>query len=325
MGCNLMLPTFIGVGAARSGTTSLYHWLKAHPQVYMSPIKETNFFSDLQPTFVGPGDAAALSQPLERILDGSLLERHAAIVTSWEDYTALFANSRDYVARGEMSPSYLYYPGVAERIKKKLPKCRVIILLRDPVERAFSNYKFLVRGQREHLNFESALEMGKQRIENGWEHFWDLKGLGEYYLQVKHYLDLFPREQVLVRLYENMASAPSCLYQEVCRFIGVDESYVPPDFLGHKSSNPYLGPLRRFSGKYRGVIGPLKRLIPAPCKSLISSVDDKLAQPMAMQPHTREHLLDHYREDILKLQALLPELDVMQWVRKQEGKLESAK
>jgi len=100
-------PTFIIAGAARSGTTSLYHWLKQHPQVFMSPVKETNYFANLRPPFTGPGDER-LATPLHRKADGSFESRFAAIVASWQDYLTLFVGAETYAARGEVSPSYLY-------------------------------------------------------------------------------------------------------------------------------------------------------------------------------------------------------------------------
>lgn len=321
----LVKPNFIGIGAARSGTTSLYNWLKVHPQVYMSPIKETNYFSHLKPNFTGPGDDKALNAPIERKSDGTFVERHAAIVTSWQDYLALFAGSQGFLARGEISPSYLYYPNTAERIKEKLPQCKIIIILRDPIERAFSNYKVLFISGREQLDFESALEKGECRVERGWEHFWDLKGLGMYYAQVKRYLDTFSRNQIGIWLYEDMRSNPSKFYREVCQFIGVDDSFEP-DFAAYNPSMSGVGTLNRFLRKHRRVTGILKKLIPRPIISFTSWIDDRfLAKRLMMKPDTRRYLLDYYREDILKLQELLPQLDVMQWIDRNEEMLGNEK
>jgi len=322
---NSIHPNFIIAGAARSGTTALYHWLRAHPQVFMPAVKETNYFSQLQPNFTGPGDAEALNRPLERNPDGTFVSRGAAIITSWNEYMELFAGSEEFIARGEASPSYLYYSYAAANIKGVLPQCKIVILLRNPVERAFSNYKALVRAGREHLDFESALERGKQRVEDGWEHFWDLKGLGLYHMQVKRYLDLFPREQVGIWLYEDMRSDPARFYREISLFIGVNDSFEL-DFTKHNATKPKVGPLRRFFMRHRSIRKSLRKLVPRSIRPLFRSIEDSLfATPLVLKPDTREYLLEYYREDIVKLARLLPNLNVMQWIEAEERKLSNAK
>jgi len=112
-------PNFIIIGAGRAGTTSLYHYLRQIPQVFMSPIKETNFFAFQE----GVSDVEAEIRPVT----GDLFP-----IRRREDYLALFAEAGDAVAVGEASPLYMFSPGTAQRMKDALPKARIIAVLRDP-------------------------------------------------------------------------------------------------------------------------------------------------------------------------------------------------
>lgn len=314
---NSLVPNFIVVGAARSGTTSVYHWLDAHPQVYMSPVKETNYFLGLDSSFAGPGDIQKIEVP--RSPSGEILEKHAAIVTSWEDYVTLFSDSSRCQARGEVSPSYLYYQKAAISIRETLPDCKILIILRNPIERAFSNYKALIKAGREYLDFESALKIGNYRINEGWEHFWDLRGLGLYYSQVKRYLDLFPKEQVGVWLYEDMRADPICFFAKLCNFIGVDNTFVPDASVRHNHGKVRLGIVKRFLLNYPAVSRCARLLIPDYIRKFFSSLDNSLgAESLTMKQETREDLLRYYYQDILRLHDLILDLDVVQWIEEEE-------
>ena len=135
-------PNFIIAGAPTSGTTSLYHYLAQHPQVYMCPIKEPTFFAaadilsreDLLPMLERQRPA------LQAHLEGRQRRREQVWVTKWNDYVRLFQNVRDQIAIGEASVSYIWLPSAAPAIRSKLPGVRLIFLLRDPTERLFSAY-----------------------------------------------------------------------------------------------------------------------------------------------------------------------------------------
>ena len=117
----MTLPTFFIVGAPKAGTTSLYHYLEEHPEVYMSPIKETNFFSSKQ------------MQEQELYYD-------ATPIQSKNQYLELFKDVSQEKQVGEASVSYLYYTGVAKKILEFNPKAKIVIMLRNPVDRAFSHF-----------------------------------------------------------------------------------------------------------------------------------------------------------------------------------------
>src|SRR5689334_12703065 len=120
------LPTFIVIGAGKTGTSSLYRYLMQHPDVFMSPIKEPLFFAFAgeHPKFAGPGDA----------------ELNRRLVTSLEEYQALFEKGAHHRARGEASSAYLYYPTAARRLRELAPDTKLILTLRCPADRAYSNF-----------------------------------------------------------------------------------------------------------------------------------------------------------------------------------------
>lgn len=326
MNLNSSQPNLIGVGAARAGTTSLYHWLNSHPQVFMSPIKETNYFARSELSFNGPGDFEVFNRPVEKNPNGRFYQRHAALINTWDRYIRLFSPAKGFSIRGEISPAYLYYPTTAERIKEKLPNCKIIILLRDPIERAFSNYKALVKAGREYLDFESALEIEEKRMEEGYEFFWALKGLGLYYSQVERYLDLFSKEKVGIWLYANIRDEPAHFYHEVCRFLGVGDCFTPK-FSKYNKSESQVGMLQHFMAKHRSIKTFSKKLLPGLVRSIVklglNTVDNTfLKKSLYMKSTTREKLLEYYHDDIIRLQGLLPELNVMRWIDKHQQLIE---
>ncbi|MGL6339568.1 MAG: sulfotransferase family protein, partial [Waterburya sp.] len=139
------MPNFLIIGAAKAGTTALHEYLQQHPQIYLTPTKETNFFAFEGEiiNFQGTGD--------EALKDFS--------ITDLNTYQAEFEQVTQELAIGEACPSYLYYPQAATRIKQYIPDARLIVILRNPVERAYANFLHIVRDDREtHRDFALALQ-----------------------------------------------------------------------------------------------------------------------------------------------------------------------
>jgi hypothetical protein len=132
------------IGAGSSGTSSLYQYLRQHPNVYMPPKKELHFFVHDEPG----------TWPTKK--DGSLDRFNP--VTTWEDYLGWFAKAQPGMAVGEASPMYMYFEHAAARIKDRLPDVKLIAILRNPADRAFSGYIHTVRDGLEPLDFKAALE-----------------------------------------------------------------------------------------------------------------------------------------------------------------------
>ena len=178
----MAMPNFILFGAGRSGTTSLYHYLKQHPQIYLSPTKEPRFFAfeGRALSFQGPGDE-------ERINKSS--------TTDLKSYQAHFDGVRNEKAIGEGSVSYLYYARAAERIRYHIPTAKLIALLRHPADRAYSNFLSLQELEPA-KNFAQALQEESSRVRSNWGHVWHYARRGYYYAQLKPYFDTFDRGQI---------------------------------------------------------------------------------------------------------------------------------
>lgn len=142
----MTMPNFLIVGAQKAGTTSLHYYLKQHPQIYMRPRKEPHFFEGMHWDFYRPG-------------------RIMLAVTDLADYQALFEGVTDEKAIGEASASYLYSPKAPTLIKRSIPDARLIAILRNPPDRAYSNFLHCVRGGRESIvDFAEALRVEEERI-----------------------------------------------------------------------------------------------------------------------------------------------------------------
>jgi hypothetical protein len=187
------MPTFLVIGAMKAGTTSLYHYLRAHPEVFMPTIKEPEFF-----------------------VAGS--NRSKGI----EWYRRLFAPAgTEAVALGEASTAYTkhpHFPGVPGRIAELIPDCRLIYVVRDPVQRIRSHYRMRVREGSEKAPIERAVVQHATYLD-----------YSRYADQVDQYLRCFPADQLLVITSEDLRDARLATTQRVYRFLGIDPDFVPAD------------------------------------------------------------------------------------------------
>ena len=209
-----IMPDFLIVGAAKSGTTALYHYLGQHPEVFLSPIKETNFFAQ-------KGKKLDFNGPKDNLIT------HKKTITETVDYYNQFTNVTNEKAIGEICPSYLYYKDAPKNIKEHIPEVKIIAILREPVSRAFSAWVHLTRDGREYLSFSDAIVDEPRRINDNWSEIWHYIEEGKYYDQLKRYYDSFPKENIKVIIYEDFKNNPSRVYTEICDFIGVKNSFVP--------------------------------------------------------------------------------------------------
>ncbi|MBT8207816.1 MAG: sulfotransferase, partial [Acidimicrobiia bacterium] len=204
------LPSFFLVGAPRCGTTTLNEVLDAHPETFTSANKEPWFYavSERSEPFTGPGDGQG--------------------VRNRSEYEALFAGSDAAVAVGEASTLYLSSDHAAERIAADVPDARIVVTLRDPVQRAFSNFSQHTWQARETLGFDEALAAGPGRVASGWAPFWDYEALSRYGAQLDRWFRVFDREQIHVILFDDLDSRRSELLSDLYRHVGVDPSFRPP-------------------------------------------------------------------------------------------------
>ena len=190
------LPDFLIIGAPKAGTTALHAALATHPGLYMSPVKEPKFFlTDGPPPSRGggPGDIPTWREHVWRR----------------EDYEALFAEATAGQLRAESTPFYLYDGAAQRRIRGLIPDVRMIAMLRDPVERAHSNWAHLWSAGLDPIgDFVRACADEDRRVAAGWAQFWHYTRLGRYGEQLEHLYQVFPMEQVLVLRYRDLVDAP---------------------------------------------------------------------------------------------------------------------
>ncbi|MBF2073843.1 MAG: sulfotransferase [Synechococcales cyanobacterium C42_A2020_086] len=296
----MTLPNFLIIGAAKAGTTSLHYYLNQHPQIYMSPVKEPRFFA-LE------GESLNFQNPDRSINVNS--------VTSLEDYQKLFAGVTDEIAIGEASPLYLYSPKAIDRIQHYIPDAKLIAVLRNPVDRAFSCYTHLVRENYERLPFAAALKEEQKRIEQNWAHLWHYKQAGYYYAQLKPYFDRFPAEQIRIYLYEDLNQDSTAVVQDICRFLGVDDSFTPDLTRMNVSGVPKSRFLHYFLSKKNPFRTALRPLFPKTFRKSLSQQMKQwnLEKKLTLSSADRQALLNLYRSDILQLQDLI-QRDLSHWL-----------
>ena len=225
---NQTLPDFAVVGVARAGTTSLASWLAQHPELHLSPVKETNFFARPDLGTAGPGDHW-LNTPPEFEADGRMRAAHFARIETWEEYRRCFTPAKAGARwRGEASVSYAFYPEAAARIARANPECKIVFVLRDPVMRAISNYALFRMLGIETLSMDEALDAEEQRLAAGHQFCWAYVGLSRYRQAIGRYLQWFPAEQIHVTQFEDlMERQEPDSWSALLRFLEVDESFEP--------------------------------------------------------------------------------------------------
>lgn len=297
------LPTFLIIGAARSGSTTLHDCLRQHPQVYVSPIKEPHFFSY-------EGDPLPFPGPGARPLDW---------VTDIDTYSELFAGARVGLAAGEASVSYLYRPATAERIFRLVPDVRLIAILRNPVERAYSAYSYLrERGSETHADFAAALAAEGGRVRDGWAHIWHYKRMGFYGEQLARYYGRFDREQVHVLTLDDFVEDPAREMAAVYAHVGVDSSFAPRTAIRHNvTGEPRWQFLRPLLEPNR-VTRRLRPLVAGPLGPAVGRVKQRALVKPGVPPGAARALAEDYRLDIERLSELLGR-DLTPWTAAYDG------
>jgi hypothetical protein len=298
------LPNFFIVGAARSGTTSLDLYLSQHPEIFITPNKETHFFAreQLPKRFTGPGDDS-----LNKLL-----------IRDEDQYAQLFSKAGGAKAIGEASAFYLCYPKSAELIAKMVSDPKIIMVLREPVARIYSSYMFLLRDGRETLGFEEGLSREEERKQNDFEPMWWYKELSQYYSQVKHYLDVFGPQRVKVLLYEELFSRQEEVLSEVFGFLGVKEDVsidtsVRYNVSGSPKSRKLYSVLNNFIFNPNPVEQRIKTLVPKRLRVIwASKLIGAVTRPVPLDPQIKAQLKTLYTEDVGKLEDLL-QRDLLSW------------
>ncbi len=291
------LPNTLIIGAAKSGTTSLYDYLRQHPDVFMSPVKEPRFFAYAEnpPAGVGPGDAAS--------------NEAAGAVYTLADYQKLFAGATTETIVGEASPVYLYDADAPRLIRQHCPNAHLIAILRNPVERAYSHFLHLVRSGREPLrDFEAALDAEEERVEKGWEWSWHYRRMGYYGLQLQRYLRTMDPEQLHVYRFKHLKADPVQFAQTVYRDLGIDDAFTPDTSLRRRTTGfPKLEWLQSFIHNSDHPIRQMSRyVVPESVRDrVLTTVKNANLEKPPMPEAARMRLRNAYRKDVQRLEAML--------------------
>jgi hypothetical protein len=316
----LRLPNFFLAGTVKAGTTSLYRYLAQHPQIYVSPIKEPCYFaSELRPeNFVAEFQPQVQrdQEELRRYLRGPMTEpRFGGPVVNWEDYLRLYCKVRDEIAIGEASVSYLWSRTAARNIAQKIPDARIILVLRNPADRAYSQYLQAVSAGQVRTSFREQIQ-ASMRLPPGskFDVLNPLLEFGLYFEQVRRFFDHFPPSQIRIDLYENYRANPRETLIELFRFLEVDPTFQPDlsrRFL--EPSVPQFVTAAYFLKRY-GIWQKVKRWSPQPLQPLLKSAAVRKRSSLVMDPADRARLCEYYRDDIEKLSGLL-NLDLQHWLK----------
>ena len=297
----MTMPNFLIIGAPKAGSTSLYRYLSEHPQIYMSPVKQPKFFAfeGEKVNYQGPKDA------------------FKPYVTDLGTYHSLFEGVSDEIAIGEASSWYLYIPKSSERIYHHIPEAKLIAILRDPVDRAYSNFLSQVQLDYEPFNdFAKALDAEPIRIKKNWSPRWHYKQRGFYYQQLKPYFQKFNSKQIRIYLHQDLSNNRQKMLTDIFQFLGVDNTFEPD--LSRKynvTKSPRNRKLFQFFSK-PNIIKAMFRpfFTPDQRTRIVSKLTQLSTRPKpSLSLEIRERLISEYREDILSLQDLI-QRDLSSWL-----------
>ena len=293
----MSLPTFLIIGAAKAGTTSLFSYIAQHPSIFTPNVKEPRYFAIAEAehkAWKGPDWMSGLDQ--------------TSFVDEWRRYEQLFDGSDLYAAAGEASTLYLYDKNAPRRIAERLPEVKLVAVLRHPVDRAFSHFVMNWQaGVETTTTFSEALSLEAERIEKGWSPTYHYATRGLYGEQLARYKQHFSDDQLLVLLYDDYSHNPVDTVKRAFRWIGVapydvdtsrrlnTASRVPPNSAVEKLIGA-ADPLRRF----------LKSFLPGCARQAIrKGVENAVYQKPTIEKEDAQRLQKYYDADLMQLQKLI--------------------
>ncbi len=289
-------PDFLVIGAARSGTTALYNYLKQHPDVFMpTAIKEPNFFcyEGLSLNVQGPG---------AEFINNSVTDPAA--------YAALFAGAGPGQVTGEASPLYLYESRAAKRIFHHAPDVKMLAILRNPIEQAYSHFLYATRLMVENEpDFVKVLHMEEARLAKGWQPLFGYSSFPRYGAQLSGYFEHFDRSQFLIETYDDFNEDPLPMLGRMFEFIGADPGFIPDiSYRPNAGGVPKSQIFQDFLIKPNPITGLIAKVVPLELRSKIR--DRLVARNLKKSDHgmpeeARAILSARLRDDVGRLSDLL--------------------
>jgi hypothetical protein len=286
----LTLPNFIIGGVPKSGTTSLYEYLRQHPDVYMPKVKEPRFF------LLDPADPEGL-------------QTHGPLVPirTMAEYEALFDGVTTETAVGEATPFYMTSSVARERIHAELPDVKLIFCLREPIARAYSAYWVAVnKDSTPRVPVEEFLTETSDVIQNG-----------RYNIALMPWYEKFDPSRIKVVLLDDLVTDALLVFQDICRFLGVDDTFVPDTTIHNKRGvlkNPGRRRFLNWLSQNRLAKKSNAYLPPSFRATFVKLQSRNFEKPPPLPPEMVQRLSAYYREDIEQLEELLGR-DLSSWKR----------
>ncbi len=296
---NTIIPNFIIAGVARCGTTSLYHYMKQHPDIGFPSQKEPKYFSSIHLNFPhkGAGDHTVDSK----------------VIKDKEKYFDLFSNLYTFNAIGEASSDYLFYHKyTANAIKQELGDIPIIISIRNPIDRAYSAYNNLLRDGRETLEFMDALQAEEERINNNWDWMWAYKKGSLYADAIEHFQQEFSHVKIV--LFDDLEANPDKIMKEIFTFLNVDPSVkVNSQTKYSHSGKPKNAFVAMLTDRNNKLMYSLRQLVMSLVpRSLLEKLASNMLNKDAIPHEASQYLYNYFKEDIIKLEQLINR-DLSKW------------
>ena len=284
---------FFIVGAPKAGTTSLYHYLNEHPQVDMSSQKEPDYFSD-------------------KAIHGQGMYYGKNRVNTLDKYESLFVQ-KESVLYGEGSVSYLFYDNVAEDIKEYNPNAKIIIMLRNPIERAFSHYLMDYRLGLIHDSFENIIAK-KSKHKNAHLFYQQYIEVSKYATQIQRYLDFFEKDSILFIDYEDFKNNVLETVDQVYNFLNISAEFAANINIKYNAFSMPKNKVIRFIYSFVFIRKTLTFLFPIYLVKNIRGFLFKADNKPELLRETRSQLRIIFNDDIKKLEKVLSK-DYSKWIK----------
>lgn len=287
----MSIPLFFVVGAAKAGTTSVYHYLKQHPEVHVHPYKDVACY---------------------------FCERYGMPITPDEFSKLMIPNDgRQVLTAGDVCSDYLTDPQAARRIAQSFPHAKIIIILRNPADRAYSLYQWMTREGYEYLtDFRDALEAEPERLarqlkspdlisptKDAYLYF----NSGLYSRQIQRYLDYFHRDQVLILSYDDLRVNGVTFMQRIYAFLGVCDNFIPEIRIHNRAGQPWSIRYQYFCRRW------LTRVLPNKLIPFLMWLNPMKRTKVRLDTSLRKQLSQKYSDDI-KATSAMTGLNLQSWL-----------
>lgn len=283
---------FFVIGAARSGTTSLYNYLNQHPDIFLPNIKELNHFSK-----VSSNQPQDYKKPKQGVL------YHTKIINSFEVYQEVFEEAIEFQQKGDISPSYLWGTETAQRIYNHNPEAKIVLTLRNPVDRAFSHYVMNRSvGYDTHPSFKEALEAPQERIWGGGNLYLEWSS---YYAALKSYFEVFPKENIKILIFEAWTAQKKQTLCNLFQFLKVDET-IEIDFSDRHNQKVGYKNIKTLNFLRKNFLrNAVDTLMPQKTKENLKNILFQKHEVVAkLEEALEEQLKNQFKEEVIRLEEL---------------------